>query len=120
MRSAADALDRYHGFDGRLRLPPAAQEETALAAPPPPLALTHAEPGLPPPASEVAEFGAQDVEIARAPIDIAGLAGCGGDPPLALTHAEPALPALPSEVAQFGAQDVEIARAPVDIAGSAG
>jgi hypothetical protein len=35
------ALNRYHGFDGRLGLPRAAQTRNALAAPPP-LALTHA------------------------------------------------------------------------------
>jgi len=49
------ALDRYYDLDGQ-----------------PPLALTHAaEPILPPLPSEVARFGAQDVEIAGAPIDIA-------------------------------------------------
>jgi len=115
------ALDRYHGLDGRLPPPHAAQTGNALTAPLPPLALTHAaEPALLPLPSEVAQFGAQDVEIAGAPIDIAGLAGSDGDPPLALAHAEPALPPLPPEVAQSGAQDVEIARAPIDIAGLAG
>ncbi len=115
------ALDRYYGLDGRLAQPSARQITTALAAPPPPLALTHAaEPALPTLASEVAESGAQDVEIARAPVDIARSAGCDRDPPLALTQAEPALPPLPSKVARFGAQDVEIARALIDIAGSSG
>ncbi len=66
------ALDRYHGLDGRPRLAPVAQTANALAAPRPPLALTHsAELALPPLASEVAELGAQDVEIARAPADFA-------------------------------------------------
>ncbi len=107
------ALDRYSGLDGRSAQPSAPQTGTALAAPPPPLALTHAvEPALAPQPSEVAQSGAQDVEIARAPIDIA--AGWDGVPPLALADAEPALPPLLSEVSQFGAQDVEIARAPVD------
>jgi len=94
------ALDRYYGLDDQ-----------------PPLTLTHAaEPILPPLPSEVAQSGAQDVEIAHAPVDIAGSAGCDGDPPLTVTHAEPALPPRSSRVARFGAQDVEIARAPVDIA----
>ncbi|HKN27852.1 MAG TPA: helix-turn-helix domain-containing protein [Roseiarcus sp.] len=70
------SLDRYQGLDRRLPPPRAAQTGNALAAPPPPIALTHAvEPALPPLASEVAESGAQDVEIARAPIDIARLVG---------------------------------------------
>jgi hypothetical protein len=114
------ALDRYHGFDGRLGLPGAAQIRNALAAPPP-LALTHAAaPEVPPLPSEVAEFGAQDVEIVGAPIDIPALAERDGDAPLALAAAEPALAPLPSEVAQSGPQGVEIARAPVDIACLAG
>ncbi len=71
------ALDRYHGLDGRLGLPRAAPTRNALTAPPP-LALTHAEPALPP---EVARFGAQDIENARAPIDIAGSGGRDGDAP---------------------------------------
>jgi hypothetical protein len=37
----------------------------------PPLSLTHARPAFPPLASKVARSGAQDVEIARAPIDVA-------------------------------------------------
>jgi hypothetical protein len=110
------ALDRYHGFDGRLGLPGAAQTRSGLAAPPP-LALTHAaEPEVPPLPSEVADFAAQDVEIVGAPIDIPGLAERDGDAPLALAAAEPALAPLPSEVAQSGPQGVEIARGPVDIA----
>ena len=115
------ALDRYYDLDGRLGLPRAGQTGNALIAPPP-LALTHAaEPVVPPLPSEVAQSGAQDVEIAGAPVDIARSAGCDGDPPLAPTHAaEPALPPLPSEVAQSGAQDVEIACAPIDIARSVG
>jgi Homeodomain-like domain-containing protein len=98
------ALDRYHGFDGRLGLPRAAQTADALIAPPP-LALTHAAgPALPPLASEVAESGAQDVEIARVRVDIAGSAGRDGDLPLVLTlAAEAALPPLASEVAESGA-----------------
>ena len=112
------ALDRYYGLDERLSLPRAAQTESALTAPPP-LAVTHAEPALPPPPSEVARFGAQDVEIAGAPIDIAGSGEGDGSPSLAPARAEPALSPLPPEVARFGAQDVEIARAPVDTAGSA-
>ena len=111
------ALDRYYGLDGRLGLPRAAQTANALTAPPPPLALTRTtEPVVPPLPWEVAQSGAQDVEIVRAPIDIAGLAGSDGAPPLALNQAEPALPPVASEVAQSGAQDVEIARAPIDIA----
>ncbi len=92
------ALDRYYDLDGRLGLPRAGQTGNALIAPPP-LALTHAaEPVVPPLPSEVAQSGAQDVEIAGAPVDIARSAGCDGDPPLAPTHAaEPALPPLPSE-----------------------
>jgi hypothetical protein len=114
------ALDRYHGLDGRLRLPHAAQTGSALTAPLPPLALAHAaEPALPPLPSEVARFGAQDVEIAGAPVDIADPAGRDGEPSHALAQAEPALPPLPPEVARFGAQDVEIAGAPIDTAGSA-
>ena len=68
------ALDRYHGSTP-LGLPRAAQ--TGMPSPsPPPLALAHAAgPTLPPLASEVAQSGAQDVEIARAPVDIAGPAG---------------------------------------------
>ena len=66
------ALDRYYGLDGRLRLPRAAQTASVLALPQPPLALTHAAaPVLPPPPSEVAQSGAQDIEIARGPGDIA-------------------------------------------------
>ncbi len=115
------ALDRYYDLAGRLTLPCAAQAGNALTAPPPPLALTHAAPpALPPLPSEVAQFVAQDVEIARAPIDIAHLAGRDAEPPLALAHAEPALPPLPPKVARFSAQDVEIARAPIDIARLAG
>src|SRR5208337_395636 len=115
------ALDRYHGLDMHLRLPCAAQAGNALAAPPTPLALTHAAgPAVPPLPSELARSGAQDVEIAGAPIDIAGLAGRNGDAPLALAQAEPALPPVPSEVARFDAQDVEIAGAPIDIALSIG
>jgi|SRR5208337_3887376 len=110
------ALDRYHGLDGRLRLPHPAQTGSVLTAPPPPLALAHAaEPALPPLPSEVARFGAQGVEIAGVPVDIADPAGRDGEPSHALAHAEPALPPLPPEVARFGAQDVEIARAPIDI-----
>jgi Homeodomain-like domain len=98
------ALDRCYCLEGRFGRPRAAQTGNALTAPPPALALTHAaEPALPPLPSEVARFAAQDVEIARAPVDIAGLAGCDGDRPLALVHAQPALPPLPSEVAQSGA-----------------
>ena len=115
------ALDRYHGLYGRSPPPHAAQTGNALTAPPPPLALTHAaEPALPPLPSEIAQFGAQDVEIAGAANDIAGLAGRDGDPPLGLAAAEPALSPLPSEVARSGAQDVEIAGAPLDIARSVG
>ena len=115
------ALDRYCGLDGRLPLPRAAQTGYALTAPPPPLALTHAAaPALPPLPSQIAQSGAQDVEIARAPIDVARSAGRDGDPPLALADAEPALPPLPSKVARFGAQDVEIACAPIDTAGLVG
>src|SRR5271165_6843386 len=66
------ALDRYYGVDGRARVASAPHAQSVLAAPPPPLALTHAsEPALPTHASEVAGFGAQDVEIARAPVDFA-------------------------------------------------
>jgi len=107
------ALDRYHGLDARLGLPRAAQAGSALPAPP--LALAHAELALPPLPPEVALSGAQDVEIAHAPVDIAASAGRDGDPPLVLAHAEPDLPPLPPEVARFGAQDVEIARAPIVI-----
>src|SRR5208283_406617 len=115
------ALDRYHGLYGRSPPPHAAQTGNALTAPPPPLALTHAaEPALPPLPSEIAQSGAQDVEIAGAPNDIARSVGRDGDPPLALAHAEPALPPLASEVARFGTQNVEIARAPFDIARSVG
>ena len=115
------ALDRYHGLDARLGLPRAAQAGSALPAPP--LALAHAELALPPLPPEVALSGAQDVEIAHAPVDIAASAGRDGDPPLVLAAAEPPLPPLPPlppEVARFGAEDVEIAGAPIDIAGSAG
>jgi Homeodomain-like domain len=112
------ALDRYHGFDGRLGLPRATQTGSAVIAPPP-LALTHvAEPAVLP--SEVAQFGAQDLEIVGAPVDIAGSAERDGNPPLALAHAEPALPPLPSELAQSGAPEVEFARAPIEIAGLLG
>ena len=66
------ALDRYYGVDGRARVASAPHAQSVLAAPPPPLALTHApEPALPPRASEVAGLGAEDVEIARAPLDFA-------------------------------------------------
>ena len=106
------ALDRYHGLDMHLRLPRATQNGSALAAPPP-LALTHAAgPAVPPLPSELAQSGAQDFEIAAAPVDIAGSAWRNGDAALALADAKPA---FPSEVAQFGAQDFEIARAPIDI-----
>lgn len=109
------ALDRYYGLEGR-RLPRAAQTASVLALPQPPLALTHAaEPVLSPLPSEVAQTGAQDVEIAHGPRDIAGSAACARDPPLALA-AEPVQPPLPSEVARFGAQDVETAGAAIDIA----
>jgi hypothetical protein len=64
------ALDRYYGLDQRLRLAAASETANALAAPSPPLALTHAT-ALTPLASEVAELGAQAVEIARAPVDFA-------------------------------------------------
>ncbi len=66
------AIDRYYGVDGRARAASAPHAQSVSAAAPPPLALTHAsEPALPPLASEVAGLAAQDVEIARAPVDIA-------------------------------------------------
>ena len=122
------ALDRYHGFHGvrarshgvRVRSPlpgPASSvSEGALAAPR--LALTQAAPALPKLPSDVARSGAQDIENAGAPVDIAGRAGSKGPPPLAMTEVEPPLP--PLDIARSGAQGVEIAGAPVDIAGCAG
>ncbi len=51
------ALDRYHGLDARVPLPPTPPVEYALPAPPPPLALTNVAPLEPEPAPEVADFG---------------------------------------------------------------